>query len=404
MLNEPSGASDVQIPPPAAPRVDETRAQLRAAVEEVFFIESEADNQPKPITVSFFGHLTMDSEAAYDKLDTAFKSLDHVPILAMEGKRQVVRAIRGRFYPKPRPTWPNVVLFVLTLLSLLYTGASGEPGSSNLAPALQILRGLPYAVGMMLILASHEFGHYFAARYHKVAVTLPYFIPLPFISPLGTMGAFIQLREPMRNRRVLLDVGAAGPLAGLIVAIPILLIGLKTSPVRPSPVLDLFTLKAQSIHYPGQTHLVQYGQEGNSLLYLGAKLLVFGRILPDGLNDVSINQLTLAGWAGLLVTALNLIPNGQLDGGHTLFSLIGERARMFYLPLLALVGLLALNDSAWLLWVILLIAFGRIYATPLDMITPLDRRRRVLAIVTLVVFVLVFMPTPLQEIAIGPLR
>src|SRR5689334_12437940 len=128
MLNEPSGASDVQIPPPDAPRVDETRARLRAAVEEVFFIESEADNLPKPITVSYFGHLTMDSAAAYDVLDSAFKSLDHVPILAMEGQRQVIRAIRGRFYPKPRPAWPNVALFVLTLLSLLYTGAAGEPG------------------------------------------------------------------------------------------------------------------------------------------------------------------------------------------------------------------------------------------------------------------------------------
>jgi membrane-associated protease RseP (regulator of RpoE activity) len=272
------------------------------------------------------------------------------------------------------------VLLVLTIFSLLYTGSRSE-GSLNL------LDGLPYALGLILILGAHELGHYFAARRHKVAVTLPYFIPLPGLSLFGTMGAFIQLREPMRNRRVLFDVGAAGPLIGLLVAVPVLLIGLSTSPLNPSPYIDVFMLKQP---------FAAWGQEGNSLFYMAAKFLVFGRFLPDGINDVTINQLAFAGWVGLLVTSLNLVPLGQLDGGHVIYSLIGEKARALYLPLLFGLGVLAVLFGEWLFWVILLLFFGRIYATPLDMITTLDQRRRVLAIATLVIFVLVFMPLPFQ--------
>src|SRR5690606_26585459 len=127
-------------------------------------------------------------------------------------------------------------------------------------------------------LGSHELGHYFAARHHKIAVTLPYFIPAPFVSFLGTFGAFIQLREPMRNRKVLLDIGAAGPLTGLIFPIPIVFIGLATSTVGPMT--------------PGGY------LEGNSFLYALAKTIVFGRFLPDGQVDVYMNQLAMAGWAG----------------------------------------------------------------------------------------------------------
>ncbi|MBC7810657.1 MAG: site-2 protease family protein, partial [Burkholderiales bacterium] len=198
------------------------------------------------------------------------------------------------------------------------------------------------------------------------------------ISAFGTLGAFIQLREPMRNRKTLLDVGAAGPLAGLIVAIPILLIGLSTATVGPIT--------------PGGA------VEGNSVIYALAKIIIKGHFLPDGEFDVYVNQMTWAGWTGLLVTALNLIPIGQLDGGHILYSLIGEKARRFYYPvLLAMIALVFVSD-AWLLWVILLLLFGRVYATPLDMITPLDKRRRAIAIFSLVVFVLVFVPIPLSEV------
>ena len=149
-------------------------------------------------------------------------------------------------------------------------------------------------------------GHYFAARHHKLAVTLPYFIPAPFISLIGTFGAFIQLREPMRNRKVLLDVGAAGPLAGLVFAVPILLIGLATSSVGPLQVGGMV--------------------EGNSMLYALAKMIIFGRILPNGAVDVYVNQLAWAGWTGLLVTGAEPDPDWAVGRrSHPLFA--DRRAR-----------------------------------------------------------------------------
>jgi len=158
-------------------------------------------------------------------------------------------------------------------------------------------------------------------------------------------------------------------------------------------VLDLFTLKSQT---------VAYVLEGNSILYALAKIVTFGHFVPDGMRDVFINQLAQAGWTGLLVTALNLIPIGQLDGGHALYSLIGERARVLFYPALIILALLATIYTGWIIWLILLFALGRLYATPLDMITPLNPGRRAIAVTTLIVFVLVFMPVPFTLYTIGP--
>lgn len=341
------------------------------------------------LIATFTGRLLLDSEAAYEQADSALKPLGMLPVFRRHEHHDVVHVLSGRVTPQPRGVWVNVILFVITVFSVLVLGteiAINEVAYSNPFRAQQILnnffmelwRGLPYAISILLILGSHELGHYFAARRHKLAVTLPYFIPAPFISFLGTFGAFIQLREPMRNRKVLLDVGAAGPLAGLVFAIPILFIGLATSrvgPISPGGML-----------------------EGNSLLYAFAKMVVFGRFLPDGQVDVYINQLAMAGWAGLLVTALNLIPLGQLDGGHILYSLIGNGARRLYYPLVIASVALAFVSQAWILWVLLLLLFGRTYAAPLDMITPLDKRRRWIGVLALFMFILTFVPVPMVQI------
>jgi membrane-associated protease RseP (regulator of RpoE activity) len=250
---------------------------------------------------------------------------------------------------------------------------------------------------MLLILGAHELGHYFAARYHKVPVTLPYFIPFP--SFIGTMGAFIRLKAPIKNRRALLDIGAAGPLAGMVFAVPILIIGLATSSVGPPPETG-------------------YYQEGNSVLYLLAKFVTQGQCLPDhspvcqalapvtdaggggtrATMDISLNQVAWAGWVGLFVTGLNLIPVGQLDGGHVSYVLFGRRARQFFWPAIVGLAVLALltGASTWWLWIVLLFFFGRSYAQPLDDVTRLDPRRRAIAIFSLVLFFLVFVPVPIQ--------
>jgi Zn-dependent protease len=242
----------------------------------------------------------------------------------------------------------------------------------------ELWRGMPYGGAIMLILGAHEAGHYIMIRRHGVASTLPYFIPMPFIeiNPFGIFGAAIGLKGPIRNRKHLLDIGVAGPLAGMIFAIPILLIGLATSPI-----------------------IVPTGGpvEGNSVLYAMAKLVVFGQFLPNPEADVLVNQLAWAGWTGLFVTSLNLLPLGQLDGGHVLYALFGDYARRFFMPLIAtVVFLLLFVSSLWAILLVLLLLVGRYYAVPLDTITRLDKRRRWVAISAILLFVATFVPNPLS--------
>jgi membrane-associated protease RseP (regulator of RpoE activity) len=297
-------------------------------------------------------------------------------------------------------------LFAGTLYS--YDGPVPEGTGAQLMVLLKNMdQGIPFAFSLLAILLAHEFGHYLMARYHKSAVSLPYFIPLP-ISILGTMGAFIQMKAPPKNRRTLHDIAVAGPLAGLAVAIPILFIGLSLSPVEViDPVME-----------PGTGFIL----EGNSLFYLVAKYIVHGELLPApatygnlppvlywvryfftgtpapfGGRDVMMHPLAWAGWAGLLVTALNLIPAGQLDGGHTLYVLFGKKARRVLPFILGGLLLLGLAWQGWWLWAALIYFLGRRYAEPLDQITQLDPRRRVIAIIVLVIAVLVFMPIPLLQ-------
>jgi membrane-associated protease RseP (regulator of RpoE activity) len=308
-------------------------------------------------------------------------------------------------------------MFGLTVLSMLWTGGTyGYEG--DLPVNLQgwiglILGGWPFLVSLLGILLAHELGHYFAGRYHKVAVTLPYFVPLPVFSPFGTMGAFIQLKSPPTNRRVLLDIGIAGPLAGFLVALPVLIYGLATSPVQPLP-----------LEIPAGQYL---SLEGNSIVYVLVKWLIFhqwlpapssfgslppllymvryyllGYPLPLGGVDVLLNQVAWAGWAGLLVTGLNLIPAGQLDGGHALYVLIGKRVRRVVPVILVVLIVLGFFWTGWFLWAALVyFLVGRTYAEPLDQITALGPARKVLAVATLLLFVLVITPIPLTVIYPG---
>ncbi len=409
--DRPALRSSVRVPPSGGDSALHN-TDLRDAVASVLMIEQEThDPEPEQIArdtifvmnpqsqlvASYTGRLLIESEAAYDRLDALLKPMNYLPVFRWAADRHVVHILSARVTPKPRPWWINVVLLALTIFAVLEVGtrmAINEIAAIDLETAeqlfenyyLELWRGLPYAISILLILGGHELGHYFAARHHRIAVTLPYFIPAPFVSFLGTFGAFIQLREPMRNRKVLLDIGAAGPLAGLLFAVPILFIGLKTSEVNPIT--------------PGLL-------EGNSILYALMKILAFGRFLPDGQSDVYINQFAMAGWAGLLVTALNLIPLGQLDGGHVLYSLIGNRARLLFFPLIAAAAVLAFFNDTWILWVVLLVIFGRTYAAPLDMITPLDNRRRWIGVVTLLLFLVTFVPVPLtlvEPVGAPPIR
>ncbi len=349
-------------------------AQLQAQLTNVFSVAA-VDVSPEQ-AVRFRGHLQQDSERAFDELSYRFALLDYTPMLARDSEQDVLVAVPGVARPKPSRAWINLALFLATVLSTLWTGSSYEDGS--------LLSGAPFAFTLLFILGTHEFGHYFAARHYQAAVTLPYFIPMPILGLVGTMGAVIQLRSPIQNRKQLFDIGVAGPLAGLVVAIPFLIYGLSTSPVQ------LTMTEPDSV----------FMQEGNSLLYLGLKYLVHGQILPrDGL-DVSINSVAFAAWFGLLITSLNLLPVGQLDGGHTAYALLGRRAwRLAAIIIGGLLALGAVSWSGWFLWAFMTFIFGWRHPPPLNDHTPLDQRRKVLGVVMLAIFILVFTPVPLKIIS-----
>jgi len=363
--------------------------------------------------VRYRGTLYLDAAQAYDQLAADLKPMDITPLFRSENAQAVVLLMPGTINPTASNPWVNVLMFALTLFSVLYAGAlsaSAATGEESLLeyfllPLSNLKAGIPFAASLLAILLAHEFGHYLAARYHKTKVTLPYFIPLP-ISPLGTMGAFIRLKEPPKNKRILLDIGVAGPLAGLVVAIPVLLYGLSISTIS-------------QINVPPGSGIQL---EGNSILYLLSKYAVFGQLLPSpasyaGLSpvlywvryfftgqplplgglDVMISPVAWAGWAGLLVTALNLIPAGQLDGGHLLYVLIGKRARILWPFILGALFLLGFAWPGWWLWFVIVMVLGRLYAEPLDQITTLNNGRKAIAIAGLVIFFLVFTPVPLIQ-------
>jgi Zn-dependent protease len=392
--------------------------RLLPAVRQVMSIrEMTSGGAEDRFAARFRGRMYSDAGEVYDRLQPIFTTEEVTLVLRSEDDEDVVLAFPGVIRPRPSNPWINLGLFLLTVISVLLAGATYSyqgpiPETfleSFIFPLREIQRGIPFAVSMLAILLAHEFGHYLAARYHKTAVSLPYFLPFPF-SPLGTLGAAIRLKEPPKNKRVLLDIGLAGPLAGLAIAIPILIVGLSLSELNTLP------LAPESLENQMSGFL-----EGNSVLYLALKYLVKGRLLPAPVDfggvepilywvryifiglpipygglDVIMHPLAWAGWAGLLVTGLNLIPAGTLDGGHISYVLFGRRAAKLVPFIIVALVILGIFWWGWLLWAGLIFFIGRMYAQPLNDITPLDNRRKALAIFGLIIFVLVFIPIPLM--------
>jgi membrane-associated protease RseP (regulator of RpoE activity) len=370
----------------------ETLAELRSTLNSVMALESHTslDNGG----YEFRGRLTADSGEAFEHIYDRFTALGYTPILLRQDGQEVVVAQRGVVKPKAANPRTNIILLILTILSTLFVGAVLyaeelqqelllDPLSIFTGNASLLLNGLPYALTLLGILGIHEMGHYVFARKHKAAVTLPYFIPMPL--GLGTMGAVILLRSPIKNRRQLFDIGVAGPLAGLAVALPLLIVGLATSPV-------------EFVGQPGPGT-----QEGNSILYLLLKYLVHGQILPGNGYDVILNAIAFPAWFGLFITSLNLLPIGSLDGGHVTYAIYGRKqwriARAAWLVMLIAGGAMLLLRSelglnVWLLWAILVQIFGVMHPPPLDDITPLDPRRRALGIFTLFLLIILIVPIP----------
>ena len=398
---------------------------LNNYVSRIFRVEDVTSGDQRQWIMRYRGYfLSEDTASAYDQLADLVKSYGLTPLFRTEDGKQVIYLVRTPVIPKPTARiYINVILFVLTVFSIMLMGVDIPP---EFIPAdcsypftlllKYIFSGWPFALSMMGILFAHEMGHYVACRIYGVPATLPFFIPAPLISPLGTLGAFIAMRGIPKNKRILFDVGVAGPIAGLVIAIPVLFIGLSLSSLGP-----IEQLQGCSSGF----------LEGNSIFYLFAKYAVFGKLLPEpvsfgGLSptlywiryflsgqptpfnglDVQLHSVALAGWAGLLVTALNLVPVGTLDGGHVAYGLFGEKARKIFpiamgvlIALVFLPGLITFSfDSfnfSWLLWAFILFWLGNVRTQPLDDITPLDPTRRMIGYAMLVIFILLFTPIPM---------
>jgi membrane-associated protease RseP (regulator of RpoE activity) len=261
--------------------------------------------------------------------------------------------------PLPSP-WKgatrNVVLFVLTVVSVSLSG------------------GPRLALGLLSILMAHEMGHYIACRHYRVDATLPYFLPFPFLSLAGTLGAFIRIRGPIPNRRALFDIGIAGPLAGFALCLPVLVLGVREAQLLPeAPAAGIYL--------------------GEPLLFKAAVWLLKGAT-PDRMT-LTLGPLGLAAWFGLFVTALNLIPIGQLDGGHVTYALLRQRAAIVSrIGSWVCVALIYFGPN-WLIWSILLRVLGRRHPPTLDDGAPLGQGRTWIGALGLVVFIACFVPNPI---------
>jgi membrane-associated protease RseP (regulator of RpoE activity) len=358
---------------------------LRDAAEDVLAIErSEMSGR----TLSLGGRLLVQPGVALQRLRARLAPHGYTPFLREERGLAWVQALplqgpAGRANPLV-----NLVLFVTTVLTTLLAGTmvlGGVPPGELWADPARVVVGLPFAASLLLVLGIHELGHYAMGRRHGMPVTLPYFIPVPPVPPflLGTLGAVIRLQGVARDRRALFDMAVAGPLAGLVAAVPLYAVGLRLSRLVRIPAAP-----------EGEGAYVQFG---DALLPKLVERLVVGP-LPAG-QDILLHPVGVAAWFGFFVTALNLIPAGQLDGGHIAYALFGRRHAL--VSRLAVAGLVAIaivfHSLNWLVWAVLIVAvMGIRHGPTMDDITPLDGRRRALGLAALLLLVLLLPPVPIS--------
>ena len=311
--------------------------------------------------------------------------------------REVYPVLPAAFTPPSRDrVWLHGLLLFLTVVSTTAVGALhyysfqlGFTPADNLStPDLSSLSfylpGLWYSGTVLAILGLHEMGHYLACRYYRVDATLPYFLPAPL--PLtGTLGAFIRIRQRIPSKIALFDIGLSGPIAGFLVAVPALFLGLTMSVVEPLPEdFNGFEL-------------------GEPLLFRAAAWLVWGD-LGDG-QSINMHPMAFASWFGLLATALNLFPMGQLDGGHVAYAVLGRRSSLITIGMVAVAVGLTVISTSWLAWTVLmlimLLFMGPHHPPTLDDHTPVDRLRIILALVGLVMLIVCFTPAPIEPFVTG---
>jgi membrane-associated protease RseP (regulator of RpoE activity) len=355
--------------------------RLRLSMQDLFLARGR---QAQGYTLRWSGELLEPPARALGLLEARFKPYGYTPFLKRDKGTTWVQAIPLAIVSERSRPLINLVLFLLTLLSTIAAGCFVATGAvpfltfNPLRSPGVLLEGLPFAVTLVAILGTHEFGHYFTARAYGASVSLPYFIPAP--PPLflfGTLGAVIRMRSPARDRNALFDIAVAGPLAGLVVAVPALWLGLTWSHLGQVPDGGGVTF-------------------GDSLLMHFMNYLIFGNV-PPGM-DVIVHPVALAGWVGLFVTALNLFPVGQLDGGRIAYALVGPAHR--FVSIGTFFGLLALGAVAeslnWIVFAgLVFVLIGFRHAPPLDDLTPLSRERYAVGVFCLLLLILLIPPVPI---------
>lgn len=267
-----------------------------------------------------------------------------------------------------------IILFFLTILSTLIAGAL-QQGINIIKEPLRIIEGYPFSISIMTILLGHEMGHYFASKAHRTQATLPYFIPAPSI--IGTFGAFIKMKSPILTRKALIDIGATGPLIGFILSVVACVIGLKMS--------KFVTVAGQD----------EFFMLGDSILFSLLVKVILGEV-PAG-QDVLLHSVAFAGWIGLFVTSMNLLPIGQLDGGHITYALFGRWH--FYISRVIILFVAVLGIFywyGWLVWTVLLLFLGIDHPPIMVWESRLSPGRRLIGIISFIVFILTFVPSPFR--------
>ena len=254
----------------------------------------------------------------------------------------------------------HIILFILTVASTLFIG------------------GPAYSFTIILILLGHELGHYFISRRHGMKATLPFFLPFP-LPPFGTLGAVIRMESAVSSRKALFDTGVAGPLTSLLLSIPAIAIGLKLSVLIPTSHIKEGTIRL-----------------ADPLLFSFIQKLILGEI-PEN-YDILLHPIGYAGWVGLFVTALNLLPIGQLDGGHIAYALFGKKSRAIFLIAISIMAFITVfYNPGWVLLLILMILFGFRHPPPMDDLTPIDGKRKLLGMIAFLAFLITFTPAPFPQ-------
>lgn len=319
------------------------------------------------------------------------------------------------FYVRKKRYWLHIGLFILTFITTTIAGAEWTTGTMGPYTFDMLFSGLTYSLAILFVITCHEFGHYFAAKYHKVDATLPYYIPFPpilgFIN-FGTMGAVIKTTAPVRTKKAMFDIGISGPIAGFIASLGILIYGFLNVPGKD------YIL---SIHPDYFTP--EYGTTGLQLVFGDTILFSFLKMLfidssqffPP-MSEIYHYPFLCVGWFGLLITAMNMFPVGQLDGGHIAYTMFGEKNHyaiaVISFVLLFIFGLSGFVDSmlslnlnigwsGWLFWALILYFVIRLKHPPIVDDTPLDSRRMLLGYTSFVILLLSFSPTPIMILSVG---